>query len=402
MGKSAQLPLFTWLPDAMAGPTPVSALIHAATMVTAGIYMISRSHFIYSITHHAQDVILIIGAATAFIAATIATRQNDIKKVLAYSTVSQLGFMFMALGVGAYTAAVFHVITHAFFKALLFLGSGSVIHAVEGEQDIRHMGGLKKYMKTTYMTFLIGCIAIAGIPPLSGFFSKDEIMMHLFASHGLGQIIWAVAVLAAFMTAYYMFRLLFVTFWGEYRGKGHPHESPALMTVPLMVLALFSVIAGFIGIPEVLGGHHWLSSFLGRVITPAGEHAELSHSTEYSLMAFAVVVALSGIGLAYVGFKKYQASAQNTGLASFFENKWYLDELYNTIIVKPIMALSSLLEKFVEKMGIDGLVNGVGKSVQWSSTKVRLMQNGMVGTYLFLLVMGMILLFSLQLIYRLF
>jgi NADH-quinone oxidoreductase subunit L len=199
-----------------------------------------------------------------------------------------------------------------------------------------------------------------------------------------------------------MFRLLFVTFWGEYRGKGHPHESPALMTVPLMVLALFSVIAGFIGIPEVLGGHHWLASFLGRVITPAGEHAELSHSTEYSLMAFAVVVALSGIGLAYVGFKKYQASAQNTGLASFFENKWYLDELYNTIIVKPIMALSSLLEKFVEKMGIDGLVNGVGKSVQWSSTKVRLMQNGMVGTYLFLLVMGMILLFSLQLIYRLF
>lgn len=402
MGKSAQLPLFTWLPDAMAGPTPVSALIHAATMVTAGIYMISRSHFIYSLTQHAQDVILIIGAATAFIAATIATRQNDIKKVLAYSTVSQLGFMFMALGVGAYTAAVFHVITHAFFKALLFLGSGSVIHAVEGEQDIRHMGGLKKYMKTTYMTFLIGCIAIAGIPPLSGFFSKDEIMMHLFASHGLGQIIWAVAVLAAFMTAYYMFRLLFVTFWGEYRGKGHPHESPALMTVPLMVLALFSVIAGFIGIPEVLGGHHWLASFLGRVITPAGEHAELSHSTEYSLMAFAVVVALSGIGLAYVGFKKYQASAQNTGLASFFENKWYLDELYNTIIVKPIMALSSLLEKFVEKMGIDGLVNGVGKSVQWSSTKVRLMQNGMVGTYLFLLVMGMILLFSLQLIYRLF
>lgn len=402
MGKSAQLPLFTWLPDAMAGPTPVSALIHAATMVTAGIYMITRSNFIYSLTHHAQDVILIIGAATAFIAATIATRQNDIKKVLAYSTVSQLGFMFMALGVGAYTAAVFHVITHAFFKALLFLGSGSVIHAVDGEQDIRRMGGLKKYMKTTYATFLVGCVAIAGIPPLSGFFSKDEIMMHLFASHGIGQVIWGVAVLAAFMTAYYMFRLLFVTFWGEYRGSGHPHESPSLMTIPLVVLAIFSVIGGFIGIPEVLGGGHWLSHFLGRVLIPVGEHAALSHSTEYGLMAFAVLVALGGIGLAYAGFKKYQANEQYSGLASFFENKWYLDELYNSIIVKPIMSLSALLEKFVEKAGIDGLVNGIGKSVAWSSTKVRLMQNGMVGTYLFLLVLGIILLFSLQLIYTLF
>ncbi len=402
MGKSAQLPLFTWLPDAMAGPTPVSALIHAATMVTAGIYMISRSHFIYSLSHHAQDVILIIGAATAFIAATIATRQNDIKKVLAYSTVSQLGFMFMALGVGAYTAAVFHVITHAFFKALLFLGSGSVIHAVDGEQDIRHMGGLKKYMKTTYMTFLVGCIAIAGIPPLSGFFSKDEIMMHLFASHGLGQIIWGVAVLAAFMTAYYMFRLLFVTFWGEYRGKGHPHESPSLMTIPLVVLAIFSVIGGFIGIPEVLGGGHWLSHFLGRVITPVGQHAALSHTTEYGLMAFAVLIAAAGIGMAYVGFKKYQANEQYSGLAAFFEKKWYLDELYDAVIVKPIMLLSAFLEKFVEKAGIDGLVNGIGKSVQWGSTKVRLMQNGMVGTYLFLLVLGMILLFSLQLIYTIF
>ncbi|MBU3677243.1 MAG: NADH-quinone oxidoreductase subunit L, partial [Chitinophagaceae bacterium] len=391
-----------WLPDAMAGPTPVSALIHAATMVTAGIYMISRSHFIYSLSHHAQDVILIIGAATAFIAATIATRQNDIKKVLAYSTVSQLGFMFMALGVGAYTAAVFHVITHAFFKALLFLGSGSVIHAVDGEQDIRHMGGLKKYMKTTYMTFLVGCIAIAGIPPLSGFFSKDEIMMHLFASHGLGQIIWGVAVLAAFMTAYYMFRLLFVTFWGEYRGQGHPHESPSLMTIPLVVLAIFSVIGGFIGIPEVLGGGHWLSHFLGRVITPVGEHAVLSHTTEYGLMAFAVLIAAAGIGMAYVGFKKYQANEQYSGLAAFFEKKWYLDELYDAVIVKPIIALSAFLEKFVEKAGIDGLVNGIGKSVQWGSTKVRLMQNGMVGTYLFLLVLGMILLFSLQLIYTIF
>ena len=253
MGKSAQIPLFTWLPDAMAGPTPVSALIHAATMVTAGIYMITRTHFIFSFSPVAQQVILIIGLATALVAASIAVKQNDIKKVLAYSTVSQLGFMFMALGVGAYRTAVFHVLTHAFFKALLFLGSGSVIHAMSNEQDVRLMGGLKKKMPITHITFFIGCLAIAGIPPLSGFFSKDEIMMNLFTSGSYGKVYWVLGMIAAMLTAYYMFRLYFLTFWGKFRGgeklESHLHESPSLMTFPLIVLAILSTIGGLLGIP---------------------------------------------------------------------------------------------------------------------------------------------------------
>ena len=402
-GKSAQLPLFTWLPDAMAGPTPVSALIHAATMVTAGIYMVTRSHFIYSLAPYAQHVVLIIGLATALIAATIATRQNDIKKVLAYSTVSQLGFMFMALGVGAYTAAIFHVVTHAFFKALLFLGSGSVIHAVDGEQDIRRMGGLKKYMKTTYFTFLIGCIAIAGIPPLSGFFSKDEIMMHVFTYPIYGKVFWVLGMLAALMTAYYMFRLLFVTFFGTYRGQGHPHESPALMTIPLVVLAIFSAIGGFMGIPEVLGGHHALHQFLSPVLlrTTGSEITKLhlSHESEYILMGVAVLIAVIGIVMAWFGFKRYNAEDKAEGVASFFEHKWYFDEAYDQMVVKPWYKLSAFMEQFVEKLGIDGLVNGVGKFVQFGSTKMRLLQSGLVGTYLFLIVIGIVLLFVLQLVF---
>lgn len=401
-GKSAQVPLFTWLPDAMAGPTPVSALIHAATMVTAGIYMVTRSHFLYSLAPVTQQVILIIGLATALIAATIATRQNDIKKVLAYSTVSQLGFMFMALGVGAYTAAIFHVVTHAFFKALLFLGSGSVIHAVDGEQDIRKMGGLKAHMKTTHLSFLIGCIAIAGIPPLSGFFSKDEIMMHVFTHPTGGRIFWVLGMLAAMMTAYYMFRLLFVTFYGKYRGTGHPHESPALMTLPLVVLAILSAVGGFIGIPEALGGHHALHHFLRPVLLrstgaqPLVHH--LSHSSEYLLMGVATLIALIGILIAWTGFRRFDAHEENRGIAQFFEAKWYVDELYDGLIVKPLFRLSAWAECWIEKSGIDGLVNGIGRFVQFGSTKLRLLQNGMVGTYLFLIVIGVVLLFVLQLL----
>lgn len=401
-GKSAQIPLFTWLPDAMAGPTPVSALIHAATMVTAGIYMITRSHFIFSTVPHAQQVILIIGLATALLAATIATQQNDIKKVLAYSTVSQLGFMFMALGVGAYTAAIFHVITHAFFKALLFLGSGSVIHACDGEQDIRNMGGLSKHMKITYATFFIGCIAIAGIPPLSGFFSKDEIMLHIFMHPAYGKLFWSLGMLAAFMTAYYMFRLLFVTFWGEFRGtqhqKEHLHESPSLMTTPLIVLAILSVVGGFIGVPHVLGGSHQLNHLLESVIgVSAHEGAELSASNEMMMMGIAVLVAIGGILLAYAGFKKYNASKNSTGIAKFFENKWYIDEAYDATIVKPLYKKSFFYEKYIEKMGIDGLVNGIGKLIQDGSNRLRILQSGLVGFYLFLMVLGIALLFIIQL-----
>lgn len=401
-GKSAQIPLFTWLPDAMAGPTPVSALIHAATMVTAGIYMITRSHFIYNLSADAQQVILIIGLATALVAATIATQQQDIKKVLAYSTVSQLGFMFMALGVGAYTAAIFHVVTHAFFKALLFLGSGSVIHACSGEQDIRKMGGLQKVMPITHATFLIGCIAIAGIPPLSGFFSKDEIMMHVFTHPQGGKIFWILGMIAAFMTAYYMFRLYFITFKGTFRGttdqQHHLHESPMLMTGPLMVLALLSVVGGLIGIPHVLGGHHQLHAYLGSVIesTATATH-NLSPSNEFMLMGIAVTIAVAGILLAWGRYKKYNPENKNTGLASFFENKWYWDEAYDTTIVKPLFAKSKFYEQYVEKLGIDGLVNGIGKLVIAGSQRLKVLQSGLVGFYMFLMVLGIIILFIIQL-----
>lgn len=408
-GKSAQIPLFTWLPDAMAGPTPVSALIHAATMVTAGIFMITRSNFLYSLIPQVQQVILIVGLLTALIAATIATQQNDIKKVLAYSTVSQLGFMFMALGAGAYTAAVFHVITHAFFKALLFLGSGSVIHAMGGEQDIRHMGGLKKELKITYFTFAIGCIAIAGIPPLSGFFSKDEIMMHVFEKGTCGKVFWGFGMLAALMTAYYMFRLLFVTFFGTFRGtqhqKEHLHESPALMTFPLIILACLSVVGGFIGIPAVIGEKmgiaHGLQKFLEPVLVKTEILSEEAHaltsSQEILLMGIAVLIAVIGIGIAYNAFKKYNPAAQTKGIAKVMEDKWYFDEAYDQAVVKPLFHFSELQNEYTEKRGLDGLVNGVGKWIQYGSQKLKGLQSGLVGFYIFLMVIGMILLFAAQL-----
>jgi len=292
MGKSAQIPLFTWLPDAMAGPTPVSALIHAATMVTAGIYMITRANILFSASELTQHVIAIVGISTALLSATIALKQNDIKKVLAYSTVSQLGYMFLGLGVGAYSGAVFHVITHAFFKALLFLGAGSVIHAMHHEQDIRKMGGLKAKLPITHITFLIACIAIAGVPPFSGFFSKDEILAAAFAK---SPIYWALGVIGAAMTAFYMFRLYATTFLGQFRGtheqEHHLHESPIAMTLPLILLAVASAIAGALGIPAIMGGNHWLSHQLIPIIGEAHE-AHLSHETEWILMGLSVTIAL--------------------------------------------------------------------------------------------------------------
>jgi NADH-quinone oxidoreductase subunit L len=403
-GKSAQVPLFTWLPDAMAGPTPVSALIHAATMVTAGIYMIVRSNVLFTIAPITQHIILMIGLATALIAATIATKQNDIKKVLAYSTVSQLGFMFMAIGVGAYTTAVFHVITHAFFKALLFLGSGSVIHGMSGEQDIRSMGGLSKKMPQTYITFFIGCIAIAGIPPLSGFFSKDEIMLHLFTHGTYGKLFWALGMIAAFLTAFYMFRLLFLTFWGKFRGTAdqehHLHESPALMTIPLWVLAILSIFGGFIGFPEVFGfGENWLKEWLMPIVKNAEFSkimvTELSHTGEFALMGIAVGVALIAIVLAYQLYKNYSAASKNTGFAKLLEDKWMFDEAYTNAIVKPVYRATSSLKNNVEQKAIDGAVNGVGSGIQFLSNKLRYLQSGMVGFYLFIMVAGIILLAAL-------
>ncbi|MCC6186235.1 MAG: NADH-quinone oxidoreductase subunit L [Chitinophagaceae bacterium] len=392
MGKSAQLPLYTWLPDAMAGPTPVSALIHAATMVTAGIYMIARSSVLYNHSEVALQFIAIVGLLTAIIAASIAIKQNDIKKVLAYSTVSQLGFMFLAIGCGAYTTAVFHVMTHAFFKALLFLGSGSVIHAMGGEQDIRSMGGLGKKMPITKITFLIGCVAIAGIPPFAGFFSKDEILAAAFAH---SPILYAGALGAALMTAFYMFRLYFLTFSGKFRGtheqEHHLHESPAAMTFPLIALAILATVSGFVGLPAVISEQHSLNEFLNTAVTNLGAH-HLDHSTEWMLMGLSVSLVLVMIFIAYNRTKSPNFAA-NTGLAKVLENKWYVDELYDAVIVNPLVKFSGFMDKIIERKGIDGGVNGVGKIVRWGADRMRLLQNGQVGAYLFSMVVGIVLIF---------
>jgi NADH-quinone oxidoreductase subunit L len=397
-GKSAQIPLFTWLPDAMAGPTPVSALIHAATMVTAGVYMIARSNVLFSMAETTQHIIAIIGLATALLAATIALKQNDIKKILAYSTVSQLGYMFLALGMGAYTAAVFHVMTHAFFKALLFLGSGSVIHAMGGEQDITKMGGLKGKLKITYFTFFIGCLAIAGFPPLSGFFSKDAILISAFEHN---KILYAGALIGAMLTAFYMFRLLFLTFNGSFRGtdeqKHHLHESPAAMTVPLVILAVLSVIGGFVGIPEVFkAGGDKLHEFLAPVLSSEKSVHELSHSTELVLMGLAIVLVIVAVIFAFIKTKKVD-TGKATGLGKVLQNKWYVDELYESIITKPLQKLSALFNNVIEKKGIDGFVNGIGKSINYSSRQIRLLQNGNVGSYVLMMVIGIIVFLIVQL-----
>ena len=398
-GKSAQIPLFTWLPDAMAGPTPVSALIHAATMVTAGIYMIARSNVLYNLAPLTQEIIMWIGLATALLAATIALKQNDIKKVLAYSTVSQLGFMFLALGTGNYIAAVFHVMTHAFFKALLFLGSGSVIHGMHHEQDINNMGGLKSKMKITYITFFIGCLAIAGIPPLSGFFSKDSILIGAYEHN---KIVYAIALFTACLTAFYMFRLLFITFNGKFRGTekqwNHVHESPAAMTVPLIILAILSAIAGFVNIPALFGGTESLTHFLSPVIQQTHQ-TTLSHATEYMLMGGAVVLILAVISWAYFKFKNYEPKEETSAFGKTLENKWYVDELYNSILVKPLQAIAAFFNTIVEKKGIDGMVNGVGKVVNYGSRQIRLLQSGQIGNYVLLMVLGILVLFIIQLFF---
>ena len=393
MGKSAQIPLYTWLPDAMAGPTPVSALIHAATMVTAGIYMITRTNIFYTHSEIAQTVVAIIGISTALLAATIAIKQNDIKKVLAYSTVSQLGYMFLGLGVGAYSGAVFHVITHAFFKALLFLAAGSVIHAMHHEQDIRKMGGLKSKLPITHITFLIGCIAIAGVPPFSGFFSKDEI---LAAAYAKNPIYWFLGVVGAAMTAFYMFRLYATTFLGQFRGTeaqaSHLHESPISMTLPLIILAVLSAVGGAMGVPEILGGHHWLSHHLSSII--GAEHAlHLSHTTEWILMGTSVAIALVALLIAIGKYSKQADGEPQTALGKFLYNKWLVDELYENAIVQPLNRLAGFLKDVVEKNVIDGVVNGTGKLVQYGARQTRLMQSGQVGYYILFMVLSIVLLF---------
>lgn len=392
-GKSAQIPLYTWLPDAMAGPTPVSALIHAATMVTAGIYMIARSSALFDLAPAIQNLIAIIGLATLLISASIALKQNDIKKVLAYSTVSQLGYMFLALGVGAYVGSLFHVMTHAFFKALLFLGSGSVIHAMSGEQDMRKMGGLGKSMPITKITFLIGCLAIAGFPGFSGFFSKDEILATVFAK---SPVMYGFALVGAMMTAFYMFRAFFMTFSGNFRGteeqKHHLHESPIAMTLPLIILAVLSVVGGLIGLPHVMSHHHLLSEYLAPVVKNF-EPAHLEASMEWILMGVASALAIIMIFVAKSATKK-EVYPEATGFAKVLENKWYIDELYNAIIVKPLYKLAAFFSNIMETKVIDGAVNGVGQFVNWSAGRLRTLQSGQVGVYLFAMVIGIIVIFA--------
>lgn len=405
MGKSAQIPLFTWLPDAMAGPTPVSALIHAATMVTAGIYMVVRNNVLYSMAPATQGVILLVGLATALLGALIAVSQNDIKKVLAYSTVSQLGLMFVALGVGAYTAGIFHLATHAFFKALLFLGAGSVIHALHNEQDIRNMGALRKHLPVTHATFFIAVLAIAGLPPFSGFFSKDEILAKAFEHQ---PIAWGVAVIVSLLTAFYMFRLLFLTFYGTSRVSADKmkgiHESPVTITLPLVILAVLSVAGGWMNIPESLGGSSSLFRFLGPVIdTTHAEHGAMSHGTEYTLMGVILTLSILVIGWAYFRYVsgKHVPVAEGTKLSASHQlsyRKFYVDEIYDTLITRPLFFLSDVLERFIEKMAIDKLINESGQLVISASAIFRKLQEGRISFYLTAMAIGIILILTWSLI----
>ena len=388
-GKSAQIPLYTWLPDAMAGPTPVSALIHAATMVTAGIFMVTRLNFVFDLAPDVQTIIAIVGGVTSLVAATIGLVQTDIKKVLAYSTVSQLGLMFLALGFGAYEVAVFHVITHAFFKACLFLGSGSVIHGLHGEQDMRKMGGLRKAMPITFWTMLVSSLAISGVPFFSGFFSKDEILLTAFHNN---IPLYIVGSIASVMTAFYMFRLMFLTFFKDFRGteeqKHHLHESDGLITFPLMILALLATFGGVISLP----GNSWLNEYLSPLFTKvAGEEHHLG-TTEYILMGVAVIGGLVGILIAYIKYFKQdnipESDENITGLTKVLYNKYYVDEGYDALFVAPINFLSKFFRDYIET-GLSALVFGLGKVTNEIGFQGRKLQNGSVGVYLFAFVLGL-------------
>jgi NADH-quinone oxidoreductase subunit L len=394
-GKSAQLPLYTWLPDAMEGPTPVSALIHAATMVTAGVFMVVRCSTLFALAPISLTVVAAVGALTAIFAATIGMTQFDIKRVLAYSTVSQLGYMFLACGVGAFTSGIFHLMTHAFFKALLFLGSGSVIHGLHGEQDMRKMGNLKKHMPITYWTFLLATLAIAGIFPFAGFFSKDEILFHsLVSGH---YVFWGIATVAALITAFYMFRAVFMTFCGESRVDPHvhPHESPPLMTVPLMILAGLAVVGGLVGFPIIKGANKF-KEFLAPSITPLVHEVHAPAWFEITMMMFAMAVAGVGIYMAYKMYlKRPDLPEKITAKIPFIYNlvyhKYYVDELYDATVVEPIKNGSDFLWHGVDENLIDGAVNGSATTVGWLSSHLRKLETGFVQSYALAILLGAVL-----------
>ncbi len=401
-GKSAQIPLYVWLPDAMAGPTPVSALIHAATMVTAGVYMVARCSVIYASAPAIMTLVAVIGVLTALFAATIGLVQNDIKKVLAYSTVSQLGYMFLALGVGAFSAGIFHVMTHAFFKALLFLGAGSVIHAMHDDQNIQNYGGLKKYMPVTYLTFLAASLAISGIPPFSGFFSKDEILWFSFANGNFTY--WFIGAFTALLTAFYMFRLVYLTFEGKERfGRDkHPHESPKVMTIPLIILGILSVIGGFIGIPALFSGEHgnnfanWLAPVFSNAQAKLSLFGVYTHTQEIILMSATVIGAVAAIWFArYLYIKKTELpslySKKFKGLYNLLLNKYFVDEAYDAAVVTPIVKGSeSFLWKITDSKIIDGTVNGTAVIIGFISKRIRKIQTGVAQFYALMMMLGIV------------
>ncbi|UCG62815.1 MAG: NADH-quinone oxidoreductase subunit L [Candidatus Zixiibacteriota bacterium] len=408
VGKSAQIPLYVWLPDAMEGPTPVSALIHAATMVTAGVYMVARTNALFILTPDALLVVAIIGVVTAFFAATIGLAQNDIKRVLAYSTVSQLGYMFLACGVASFAAGIFHLMTHAFFKALLFLGAGSVIHAMSDEQDMRNMGGLKKYLPITFSTMFIATLAIAGIPPLSGFFSKDEILWKSFSSDFGHPLFWILGFVTAGLTAFYMFRLVFMTFYGKERmddkTRTHIHESPKTMTIPLIILAVFSVIGGFVGIPHIFGVtnqfEHWLEPVMATSAGAAESHVLAAGGgdtgMEWTLMLLSVVLVAVSIYFAHLLYKKRTELATSlrerfSGLHRTLLNKYYVDEFYGAVVVRPVVYLSLFLWKVFDVVVIDGFLNGLASRYHEVSEFLRFGQTGRVRTYATVFIFGVVL-----------
>ncbi|MEQ1722474.1 MAG: NADH-quinone oxidoreductase subunit L [Pseudobdellovibrio sp.] len=411
-GKSAQIPLYVWLPDAMAGPTPVSALIHAATMVTAGVYMIVRLNPLFIVAPNTMMVIAIVGAATAVLAATIGLTQTDIKKVLAYSTVSQLGYMFLAVGVGAFGAGMFHLMTHAFFKALMFLGSGSVIHAMHEEQDIRKMGGLRKYLPITHFTFVLGWLAIIGMPPFAGFFSKDEILWFAYSSPRGHILLWIAGAIGATLTAFYMTRLMSLTFWGKSRvdKSVHPHESPLVMTIPLMVLGLLSVIGGWVGIPHIISeylGHvpnlweHWLEPLITKI--PEASQAVHSASEEWALMGVSVSLASISALAAFIMYTKKEGSADKVAKAfgpvyNFVDNKYFVDEAYFGGIINPLVSASRNLWQYVDVNVIDKATYKLTDLVRGGGSFVRSLQNGNMQQYAMYVVLGVVIALSYMLV----
>ncbi len=405
VGKSAQIPLHVWLPDAMEGPTPVSALIHAATMVTAGVFMVARCNAIFNLSPVAMNVVAIVGAVTALFAATIAVVQNDIKRIIAYSTLSHLGMMFLACGVGAYAAGVFHLFTHAFFKALLFLAAGSVIHAVH-HNDIQRMGGLKKYMPITFITMFIAALSAGGVPGLAGFFSKDEIIWSAFASGSpIGKFVWIIVTAVAFFTPFYSFRMIFLTFYGKFRGthkeEHHLHESPAVMTIPLIILAAGAVGVGWVGIPPVLGGGANFAEFLKPVVGHPEFHG--THAQEFGIMGLSTTIALTGLVIAAIFYLvktgiPVRLARNFSSIYRILFNKYYVDELYGFILIRPTLWIANrFIEGFTDAKIIEGIVNGVPRSIGKFAGILRKVQTGLTQQYAIIMAAGILILIILML-----